>query len=112
MGVFSLLEPLAMPRISGLKDKQQCESSDHRSMSRSGLTVCCRICDALQAEGKKARRPRPHNKTPPYVTARPEITHRKIQGQDGEKLRFVVLATDGCKYLALLDPNKAVLTMF
>jgi hypothetical protein len=61
------------------------------------------ICGALKAEGKKARKPRPYNQTPPYVTARPEITHRKIKGDDGEKLRFVIMATDGreCCLLSL-----------
>ncbi|KAF5022896.1 hypothetical protein F66182_5056 [Fusarium sp. NRRL 66182] len=35
-------------------------------------------------------RPRPKAQTPPYMTARPEITTRKIQTQD-----FVILASDG-----------------
>ena len=41
-------------------------------------------------------------KTPPYVTARPEVTHRKLslpvagsQGNTKSSIRFVVLATDG-----------------
>ena len=44
----------------------------------------------------------PNLKTPPYVTAQPVITHRKLslppsQGESSEKssLRFLVLATDG-----------------
>lgn len=37
-------------------------------------------------------------KTPPYVTSRPEVTHRKLPflgDPSRQKLRFVVLATDG-----------------
>ncbi|KAF4473115.1 Type 2C Phosphatase [Fusarium albosuccineum] len=34
--------------------------------------------------------PRPNYKTPPYMTARPEVTTRKIQTED-----FVILASDG-----------------
>ena len=43
----------------------------------------------------------PTFKTPPYVTARPEVTHRKLSlpttspSQSKSALRFVVLATDG-----------------
>jgi len=40
--------------------------------------------------------------TPPYVTARPEITHRKLGARD----KFLVLATDGL--WELLDPQKVV----
>lgn len=45
----------------------------------------------------KLRSEKPHYLTPPYVTSRPEITHRKISGNPDEKLRFVILATDGRK---------------
>ena len=34
--------------------------------------------------------PRPNFKTPPYMTARPEVTTRKVQTED-----FVILASDG-----------------
>ncbi|KEY72346.1 hypothetical protein S7711_01028 [Stachybotrys chartarum IBT 7711] len=34
--------------------------------------------------------PRPQSKTPPYMTARPEVTTRHVQAQD-----FVILASDG-----------------
>lgn len=46
-------------------------------------------------------RPAPSNSlTPPYVTAQPEVTYRPIgRGKDGEELKFVVLATDGCECL-------------
>ncbi|MGG6497898.1 UNVERIFIED_CONTAM: protein phosphatase 2C family protein, partial [Bacteroidetes bacterium 56_B9] len=53
--------------------------------------------EIMQAEGKKFRKQRPWHKTPPYVTARPEVTHRRINPETGEKLRFVVMATDGRK---------------
>ncbi|WWC85606.1 uncharacterized protein L201_000470 [Kwoniella dendrophila CBS 6074] len=35
------------------------------------------------------------NKTPPYITAKPEVIVRDIHPNSGEQLRFVVLATDG-----------------
>ncbi|WWC57904.1 uncharacterized protein I303_100439 [Kwoniella dejecticola CBS 10117] len=35
------------------------------------------------------------NKTPPYVTAQPEVAVRDIHPATGEELKFVVLATDG-----------------
>ena len=31
------------------------------------------------------------------MTARPEVEHRKINPMNGEKLRFVIMATDGRK---------------
>lgn len=35
-------------------------------------------------------------KTPPYVTATPVVTHRKLNfSNDNGAIRFVVLATDG-----------------
>ncbi|EEB94610.1 hypothetical protein MPER_06547, partial [Moniliophthora perniciosa FA553] len=34
-------------------------------------------------------------KTPPYVTARPVVTHRKLSFEDPSSIRFVVIATDG-----------------
>ena len=44
---------------------------------------------ALQA-GFYAFAPRPKYKTPPYMTARPEVTSKQVQGED-----FVILASDG-----------------
>ncbi|OCF59968.1 hypothetical protein L486_02641 [Kwoniella mangroviensis CBS 10435] len=35
------------------------------------------------------------SRTPPYVTARPEVAIRDIHPRSGEELKFVVLATDG-----------------
>ncbi|KAF8663482.1 hypothetical protein AX16_001050 [Volvariella volvacea WC 439] len=52
----------------------------------------------LVGNGKPMRPPPPLFKTPPYVTARPVVTHRKLSlgSSDGQKaLRFLVLATDG-----------------
>ncbi|WVQ72334.1 hypothetical protein IAR50_001885 [Cryptococcus sp. DSM 104548] len=53
------------------------------------------IADAFKSEGSKPRAGRPWNYTPPYVTARPEITYRKLHPESGERLRFIVMATDG-----------------
>ncbi|WVO20711.1 uncharacterized protein IAS62_002010 [Cryptococcus decagattii] len=53
------------------------------------------IAEAFEAEGGKPRAGRPWNYTPPYVTARPKVTYRKLDSETGEKLRFIVLATDG-----------------
>lgn len=48
-------------------------------------------------------------KTPPYVTAKPEVTHRKVSipalspdsaSSDKSTLRFLVLATDGSPILS------------
>ncbi|KAL1406953.1 hypothetical protein Q8F55_006365 [Vanrija albida] len=52
------------------------------------------VADVFRAEGAKPRASRPWNFTPPYVTARPEVTHRTLHNGD-EKLKFLVLATDG-----------------
>ncbi|KAF5387759.1 hypothetical protein D9615_000612 [Tricholomella constricta] len=57
----------------------------------------------LVGNGRPLRPPPTLFKTPPYVTARPVVTHRKLDFSDnndsfesGEKaLRFLVLATDG-----------------
>jgi len=57
----------------------------------------------LVGNGRPLRPPPSLFKTPPYVTARPVVTHRKLDFSDnadasesGEKpLRFLVLATDG-----------------
>jgi pyruvate dehydrogenase phosphatase len=54
------------------------------------------IADVFRAQGSKARPVRPWNFTPPYVTASPEVTYRSLHSRD-EKLKCVVLATDGCK---------------
>lgn len=43
-------------------------------------------------------RPQPSAlKTPPYVTAHPEVTHRKVsfKAPGDNSLRFLVMATDG-----------------
>lgn len=53
------------------------------------------INEVLKATDNKPRSIRPWNYTPPYVTARPEVTYRPLDTKDGEKLKFVVLATDG-----------------
>lgn len=53
----------------------------------------------IKDAGEKPRGIRPWNFTPPYVTAKPEVTYRKLSGANGEKLRFIVLATDGCEWM-------------
>ncbi|EIW73223.1 hypothetical protein TREMEDRAFT_24534 [Tremella mesenterica DSM 1558] len=53
------------------------------------------IKGAFDAEDEKFRKQRPYNFTPPYVTARPEVAYRHLQPESGEKLRFVIMATDG-----------------
>ncbi|RSH89527.1 hypothetical protein EHS25_002077 [Saitozyma podzolica] len=50
---------------------------------------------AYAARGLKLRKERPGHLTPPYVTARPEVTYRQIHPSSGERLRFLVMATDG-----------------
>ncbi|KAG8960380.1 hypothetical protein FRC03_006577 [Tulasnella sp. 419] len=65
-----------------------------------------RVAQLLDGSGKAVRRIPQDLKTPPYVTSRPEITHRKLEflrsaastnvgNGDKSTLRFVVLATDG-----------------
>ncbi|KAL7410997.1 phosphatase 2C-like domain-containing protein [Mrakia frigida] len=57
--------------------------------------------ELLPPDHKRPRAPSPNLKTPPYVTARPEVTHRKLalgpeaaNSSTGE-LRFLVMGTDG-----------------
>jgi len=52
----------------------------------------------MVGNGKPMRAPPPLLKTPPYVIARPVVTHQKMSlGTDTtpDKTRFLVLATDG-----------------
>ena len=53
----------------------------------------------MEGNGQALRPVPATHKTPPYVTARPEVTHRKLalppRATSGPKLRFLVLATDG-----------------
>ncbi|KAJ3991234.1 phophatase 2C family protein [Lentinula boryana] len=49
----------------------------------------------MVGNGTPLRKPPKTFKTPPYVTARPVVTHRKLALGDPSSLRFVVLATDG-----------------
>lgn len=59
----------------------------------------------MEGNGKPLRPPPPLFKTPPYVTARPVVTHRKFtfpssnpsptSTESQKPLRFLVLATDG-----------------
>jgi len=66
-----------------------------------------RLYETFLPGGRAAARGPPKLlETPPYVTARPEVVHRKIApglvprgggkgAEDGKELRFVVMATDG-----------------
>ena len=36
--------------------------------------------------------------TPPYVLGEPEIVWRELHPATGEQLKFIILATDGCKF--------------
>ncbi|WVN86527.1 uncharacterized protein L203_101691 [Cryptococcus depauperatus CBS 7841] len=47
------------------------------------------------------------NKTPPYATAKPEIAWRDIHPENGEELKFVVIATDGQEASHLLAAHLA-----
>jgi pyruvate dehydrogenase phosphatase len=68
------------------------------------------IAAVFKDEGAKPRSIRPWNFTPPYVTARPEVTYRSLEGED--KLRFVVLATDGREYRRVETPADQLSTNY
>ena len=51
-----------------------------------------RIADCLGAKGRKPFHP---VQTPPYSISTPEVTVRDLQPENGEQLRFVILASDG-----------------
>jgi hypothetical protein len=53
-----------------------------------------RVNEVFEAEGEKGRKQSKLIATPPYVTARPDVSFRKIH-RPNEKLKFVILATDG-----------------
>lgn len=69
-----------------------------------------RVSAVYKSWGERFRPQRPNTFTPPYVTAKPEVTHRKISSINGETLRFIVMATDGCE-LTPLPGNKSTLTI-
>lgn len=82
------------------------DTNGHRSSPHSefyhSIALTARVMQALVPSDDSRNRPAPSNSvTPPYVTAQPEVTYRKIsQTNDGEELKFVVLATDGRKSCA------------
>ncbi|KAF5372286.1 hypothetical protein D9757_009634 [Collybiopsis confluens] len=49
----------------------------------------------MVGNGTPLRKPPKTFKTPPYVTAQPVVTHRKLSFDDPSSLRFLVIATDG-----------------
>ncbi|OCF55014.1 hypothetical protein L486_07670 [Kwoniella mangroviensis CBS 10435] len=44
---------------------------------------------------------------PPFMDAEPEITIRKLRGNDNEKLKFLVIATDGSEDLPGTTPENS-----
>lgn len=59
------------------------------------LTPSCRL-QRIAPDAVPPYPPQPHIKTPPYVTARPEIVYKKMSADDKNgELRFIILATDG-----------------
>jgi hypothetical protein len=59
------------------------------------------VNEIFEAEGEKGRKQSQLISTPPYVTARPDVSFRKIH-RPNEKLKFVILATDGRTFPSLL----------
>ncbi|KAF9077003.1 phophatase 2C family protein [Rhodocollybia butyracea] len=49
----------------------------------------------MVGSGTPMRKPPRTFQTPPYVTARPVVTHRKLSFDDPSSLKFLVIATDG-----------------
>lgn len=91
--VCSRLERSAMQCTSGLDRRPISKYSCYRTEDSADCT--CRIADVFRSEGLKTRKQRPSHLTPPYVTAEPVVTHRPLVSPNGDKLRFVILATDG-----------------
>lgn len=83
---------------------RQCE---HTCVLNSSQNIYSRVTPRLnkaflEGSGESMRETPALSKTPPYVTARPVITHRKLELLSSESMpkpksaiRFVVLATDG-----------------
>ena len=82
-------ERLEMPCTNGLGRKLQSETKPDVANTR--------INQVFHWEGLESRQQRPTHFTPPYVTARPVVTHRKIT-VPREKLKFIILATDGREF--------------
>lgn len=45
--------------------------------------------------------------SPPYVSARPDVTMRSLKSTDKPQgnLKFIIIASDGCKYLFVPNPK-------
>lgn len=65
-----------------------------KSPSLFRLYLTGSVNEIFEAEGEKGRKQSKLIATPPYVTARPDVSFRKIH-RPNEKLKFVILATDG-----------------
>jgi len=70
------------------------ESQSFPSQCLLGLKLTGRVNEIFEAEGEKGRKQSKLIATPPYVTARPDVSFRRIH-RPNEKLKFVILATDG-----------------
>ena len=70
------------------------ESLSFPSLALLGPELIRRVNGIFEAEGEKGRKQSKLIATPPYVTARPDVSFRKIH-RPNEKLKFVILATDG-----------------
>jgi hypothetical protein len=90
---YNLLERSAMPSTSGTWSRAQRKIY---TLPNSEALLTQRVNAVFKAEGEKGRGQSKMIATPPYVTARPDVAFRKIH-RSGEKLKFVVLATDGRK---------------
>ena len=90
---FNRHEHSVMPHTSGHKPSMQRELAYLRA---SVLTVCS-VSRIFESEGVKNRKQRPNHLTPPYVTAQPEVTHRRLSS-DNDRIRFIIMATDGCRF--------------
>ena len=102
LGASSLQERLEMPAINGHAKFKMCERDFFVSIP-SKRRLSYSLSQAFMVGNNQPLRPAPASlKTPPYVTATPVVSHRKLSFDDGSSdaskrlgLRFVVLATDG-----------------
>jgi hypothetical protein len=65
-------------------------------MAKLTRTDLARIADAFKIRKSP---PKPSVMSPPYAEPVPTVTHRKLHPANGEQLRFLIIATDGCELL-------------
>jgi pyruvate dehydrogenase phosphatase len=101
---LSLVEPLVMPDTNGLAPCRRRKPPTLLSTLR--LNLACKSLGKVFLVGNDIhmRPPPPNLKTPPYIIARPVVTHRKLTippiadpnaPSSNSTFRFIVLATDG-----------------